>query len=81
VPAREVEVAPAQRDELASPKAGERGGKLDRGVLFGCRGAHERHHVLGREHVDVRRVWTGFSRSVTGLRGSFQARRARLMTP
>ncbi len=31
--------------------------------------------------MSVRWVWTGFSTSVTGLRGSFQTRRARFMTP
>jgi hypothetical protein len=34
VPAREVDVAPAQRDELAAAQAGERGGEVNGGVLF-----------------------------------------------
>src|SRR4051794_10525120 len=31
--------------------------------------------------MSLRCVWTGFSTSVTGLRGSFHTRRARFMTP
>ena len=53
VSAREVDVAPAQCDELAAAQAGEGGGEVDRGVLLGRGGADERHDVLGREDVDV----------------------------
>ena len=51
--AGEVDVSPAQRDELALAEAGERGGEEDRGVLLGLGGADERHDLLRGEDLDL----------------------------
>ena len=51
--AGEVDVAPAQSEQLAAAQAGERSGEEDRGVLLGRGRADQRHHLLGREHLDV----------------------------
>jgi hypothetical protein len=48
----EVDVAPAQRDQLTATKTCERGGHEDRGVLHARRGSNESMHLLGGEHVD-----------------------------
>ncbi len=53
VRAGEVDVAPAQGDELAAAQAGERGGEEDRGVLLAVGGADEGHDLFGCEDVDV----------------------------
>ena len=50
----EVDVPPAQRDELTAPQADERGGEEQRGVLLGRRRPRERVDLLGR--VEVKRA-------------------------
>src|SRR5439155_16665271 len=50
---REVDVAPAQGDQLAATQPGERRGEEQRCVLFARRRAHQRHDLLGREDLDV----------------------------
>jgi hypothetical protein len=50
---REVDVTPAQRDELAAAQARERRREEDRGVLLvGC-GAHRGEHLLGRVELQL----------------------------
>jgi len=46
--AGEVHVAPAQRDELAAPQAGEGRGQVDRAILWRGRGADEGQYLFGR---------------------------------
>ena len=53
--AREVDVAPAQRDELALAQSGERGQEEQRAVLLVVGVPHEREDLVGREHVDAAR--------------------------
>jgi hypothetical protein len=43
----EVDVAPAQRDELAAAQTGERGREKERGVLLGHRRAREGVDLFG----------------------------------
>jgi hypothetical protein len=45
--AREVDVAPAQRDQLATAQTREGGRDVDRGVLLAAGRAHEREYLLG----------------------------------
>src|SRR5436305_504249 len=49
----EVDVAPAQRQQLAEPQSSERGGEEDRRVLLGGRSADQRHDLLRREHLEI----------------------------
>jgi hypothetical protein len=49
---REVDVAPAEREQLAHPEAGEGGREEDRSVLGRVRVADERQDLLGRVDVD-----------------------------
>src|SRR4051812_1075869 len=51
----EVEVAPAQCEQLALSQTTERRGEVDRGVLLGLRSADQGRDLVAREHVDVRR--------------------------
>jgi hypothetical protein len=51
--AREVDVAPAECDELALPQTSECRSQVDRAVLLGIPGSDECHDLLGREYVDV----------------------------
>jgi hypothetical protein len=52
--AGEVDVSPAERDELALAEAGECCGEEDRCVLLGVRRSDESHDLLGREDLDLR---------------------------
>jgi len=49
----EVDIAPAQRDELAAAQSRERCRQVDRCVLRGRGGADERPDLLGTEHLEV----------------------------
>src|SRR4051812_15625691 len=49
----EVDVAPAQRDQLPAPQAGERGGQEDRGVLLALGRTHQGEDLLGRVELQL----------------------------
>ena len=51
----EVDVAPAQREQLAAAHARKGRGEEQRGVLHVRGRAHQRPHLLGTEHLDVTR--------------------------
>ncbi len=53
----EVDVAPAQGNELAAPQAGDGRREEDRRVLLRRRRAYQRKHLLGREDVEVDASW------------------------
>jgi hypothetical protein len=60
----EVDVAPAQREQLAHAEAGQCGGEEDRAVLVRLGRAHEREDLLKRIDVDVRATHDGLSVNV-----------------
>jgi len=60
----EVDVPPAQRDELAAAQPGEGRCQVDRGVLLGAGRPHECMDLLGaKTSISVVRRMTGFSTS------------------
>ena len=79
---REVDLAPAESDQLALPQAGEGRGEEERGVLLVLGGTDERQDLLGREDVDPARAapCAASRRRATGLGGSRESR-ARSITP
>lgn len=50
----EVDVPPAQREQLPHPQSGERGRVEDRRVLLGLRRPDQGQHLLRAQHVDLR---------------------------
>jgi hypothetical protein len=65
---REVDVAPAQRNELAAAQTGERCREEDRPLVLGVRRADEGPHLLRPEDLDlVVARKCGFSTSAIAL--------------
>ena len=79
----EVDVGPAQGEQLADPEPGQGAGHVQRRVLLGLRRPRERHHLLVVERLDARAAIRGRSTTVesAGLRASPWTRIARLKIP